>query len=66
MSLSAFIAIIHDHSWLVFDPPMLLNFDSDTDPDPTFHSDANLDPVSQNDADPDPASQNYADPYPVH
>ncbi len=38
---------------LYFEPPKLLNFDSNADPDPTFRSNA----------DPDPASKNNADAY---
>jgi hypothetical protein len=40
-------------SWLYFEPPKLLNFDFDADPDPAFHSNANPKPASKNNADPD-------------
>ncbi len=37
-----------------FDPPMLLPFHFDADPDPAFHFNVDPDADCQNDADPDP------------
>jgi hypothetical protein len=58
--LHAFIVSVHGPLWFNFQPPKLLNFDFDADPDPAFESGAVPDPVFYSYADLD--SQNDADP----
>ncbi len=62
LTLHASIVSFHGHPWLHCEPPQLLNFNLDADPDRAFdfdadlpfHSDADADLDSKHDADPDP------------